>query len=72
MYMTVREAAQAMRCSDTTVRRMVNSGLLEYIEVGVGDRKSIRVKLPPPKVKEDLGIAGRREYVGSILRQRLR
>ena len=70
MFLTIESAAKAMQCNKTTVRRMVNSGLLEYIEIGVGDRKSIRVKLPEPKIKEDNKVVARRRYVGSILKQR--
>jgi excisionase family DNA binding protein len=66
-YMTIENAALSMQCSERTVKRMVQAGMLEFIEIGTGSRKSIRVALPVPKIKEESSCRSRRKYTGSIL-----
>lgn len=70
MFLTIKEAATSMSCSTRTVKRMLSSGDLQFIEVGVGSRKSIRVKLPDPKTKDPAKSKRRKEYVGEVLTRR--
>jgi excisionase family DNA binding protein len=65
MLLTVREASEELKCSERTIRSMVNTGLLEFIKIGVGTRKTIRVKLPEATTTEK--IIKRKEYVGKVL-----
>lgn len=52
MFLTIKEAAEALSCSETHVRRMVRAGKLEYTDIGLGTMSELRVQLPQPKRAE--------------------
>ncbi len=70
VYLTIENAAKAMDCSTKTVKRMLDKGLLEYIEVGTGMRKSKRVKLPEPKRDIATNFYRKKKYEPKILKRR--
>ena len=43
MY-TIEEVAEILKCSEQTVRNIIDTGKLKYINIGVSDRRIIRIK----------------------------
>ena len=74
MYLKVKEAAEVLRCSTATIRRMIEQGKIDYIELGSGVRKSVRVILPEPQAAKPVEpepkrarVARPKRYEGTIL-----
>jgi excisionase family DNA binding protein len=68
-FLTIREAAEALRCSQKHIRRLLDSGRLEFVDIGTAAKKMIRVKLPEAKAIETKTEEAKRrkEYVPKIL-----
>jgi excisionase family DNA binding protein len=43
---TIKDAAQQLSCSERHVGRMIAAGKLETVDIGLGQQKVLRVRLP--------------------------
>ncbi len=69
-YLTIRQTAEALQCSQKHIRRMLDSGRLEFVNIGTVARKMIRIKMPEAKAEATEGEFVRRKnaYVPKILK----
>lgn len=68
VYMTIDEAASALKCSARHIKRMIAKNAIDHIDIGLGGRKMPRVKLPEPGEPTATPSRGRKKkYVGKVL-----
>lgn len=61
-WLSIQQAATELNCSVKHIGRMVDAGKLEYIDIGLGTQKKIRVKLPEPQTTAPEKTNSRRRY----------
>ena len=49
---------------------MIAQGKLQFIQIGSGARKHLRVRLPEPEESKSSVVKRKKEYVGKILEKR--